>query len=562
MNLIEQLKDAGQDFEFYPTTKEMIRTIFEHRRHPYSDGSGCRVDDFGNVLDIGCGTCNFKRFVDELNEPFERPNGDYVDRSMCVRISNYYVMEKSRILIDRLPADAIVLGADFHENTLIDKPVETIFCNPPYSEYEDWAARIITESTCKSIYLIIPQRWKNSEKIQTALKRIKSIYTRNHDGEWDETDAAQVIGSFDFLDAERSARAKVDILYINKSQTDKNSGFDNFFDEVFDMGVKDDKFDFQSAEYREEMKNELLSGRNKIEILCNGYAAAQRTLFEHFQTICGLSADILETIGIKKNNVKEALKMKFSGLKTLYWNLAFDCLEEITSRLTSTSRDKMKSRFDKLLTVDFNAANVYSLVIWVIKNANDYYKSQMVDFFMNMTSPENIQNYKSNQRVFVRNGWGYSNEKHSHYTLDYRIVCSKSSLPSVGERYNRWHPTIREMLEVKLQDVCTVANNLGFHIGETQYPESYGQKGHCMLKDGAELFEFKLYMNGNVHLKFNKEFIKALNVEVSRELGWIHSREDIAREFVPEMAKGAEKYFDKSLKIELSNAPALMNSEL
>lgn len=42
--LIEQLKDAEQDFEFYPTTKEMIRTIFEHRRHPWIDGSGYRVD--------------------------------------------------------------------------------------------------------------------------------------------------------------------------------------------------------------------------------------------------------------------------------------------------------------------------------------------------------------------------------------------------------------------------------------------------------------------------------------------------------------------------------------
>lgn len=559
MNLIEQLKDAGQDFEFYPTTKEMIRCIFEHRRHGYEDSHrGYHVTDFGTVLDIGCGTCNFKRFVDELNAPLERHDGSHVDRSKCVSISQYYVMEKSRILIDRLPADAIVLGVDFHENTLIDKPVDTIFCNPPYSEYEDWAAKIITESACKSIYLIIPQRWKNSEKIQLALETLKPVYRARNN--FRDEQPFEVIGSFDFLDAERAARAKVDIVFINKSGTPRDSGFDKFFDEVFDMSARNDKFDFQSAEYRAEMKNELLTGRNKIETLCNGYATAQRTLFEHFQTICGLDADILETIGIQKKNVKEALKMKFKGLKTLYWNLAFDCLEEITSRLTSTSREQMKDRFDKLLTVDFNASNVYALVIWVIKNANDYYKSQMVDFFLRMSSPDNVQNYKSNQRVFEQNRWGYSNENHSHYTLDYRIVCGSSSLPG-NDRW-RMKQTVRDILEIKLQDVCTVANNLGFQIGETQYPENYGQKGHCMLKDGAELFEFKLYMNGNVHLKFNKEFIKALNVEVSRELGWIHSAADIAREFVPEMAKGAEKYFDKSLKISLSNAPALMNCEM
>lgn len=556
--LITQLKDAGQDFELYPTTKEMIRTIFEHRRHPYSDGSGYSVDDFGTVLDIGCGTCNFKRFVDELNAPFERHDGSYSDRSKCVTIQQYYVMEKSRILIDRLPADAIVLGVDFHENTLIDKPVDTIFCNPPYSEYEDWAAKIIRESACKSIYLIIPQRWKNSEKIQLALENVSRVCTRRS-GYREFEDPAQVIGSFDFMDAERAARAKVDIVFINKSGTSGDSGFDKFFDEVFSMGSSGDKYNFQSAEYREEMKNELLTGRNKIETLCNGYAEAQRTLFEHFQVICGLDTDILETIGVQKKNVKEALKMKFKGLKTLYWNLAFDCLEEITSRLTSTSRDKMKKRFDKLLTVDFNADNVYSLVIWVIKNANDYYKNQMIDFFMAMSSPENVQNYKSNQRVFTRDGWGYRNQKHDHYTLDYRIVCTKHALPGEVTSYSMY-ATLKDDMSRKISDVCTVANNLGFHVGETIFPADYGQKGYVMQADGTVLFEFKCYRNGNVHMKFNKEFIKALNVEVSRELGWIHSREDIAREFVPEMAAGAEKYFDKTLKIGLSSVPQLMNS--
>lgn len=34
-----------------------------------------------------------------------------------------------------------------------------------------------------------------------------------------------------------------------------------------------------------------------------------------------------------------------------------------------------------------------------------------------------------------------------------------------------------------------------------------------------------------------------MNVEVSRLLGWIRSKEDIAREFPEDMAKGAEKYF-------------------
>lgn len=231
--LVEQLKTEGQDFEFYPTTKEMIRCIWEHRRKPYSDGSGLRIENFEDVLDIGCGTCNFKRFIDEFNEQYIKrwDAGGGEERcsySDTVRIGQYYVIEKSRILIDRLDANTIVLGTNFHENTLIDKPVGTIFCNPPYSEYEEWTERIIRESVCDSIYLVIPQRWKNSEKIRLALETVKAPYNRFSDT-FEDQEKAQVLGRFDFLDAERAARAKVDVVFINKSNTKKETGFDAFF---------------------------------------------------------------------------------------------------------------------------------------------------------------------------------------------------------------------------------------------------------------------------------------------------------------------------------------------
>lgn len=565
--LVEQLKAEGQDFEFYPTTKEMIRCIWEHRRKPYSDGSGFRIDDFGDVLDIGCGTCNFKKYIREFNESFIEYNEDGSVRRNhdTVGFGQYYVMEKSKILIDRLDANTIVLGTDFHENTLIDKPVGTIFCNPPYSEYEDWTARIIRESVCDSIYLVIPQRWKNSEKIRLALETVKAPYNRFSD-EFEEQEKAQVLGSFDFLDAERAARAKVDVVFIDKSHTKKESGFDAFFDEVFGMQEKKEKQPWEEAKEKvDEVKSELATGKNKIEILCNGYTEAQQTLFNHFKVISGLDADILATIGIQKEKVKTALKAKFSGLKNIYWQAAFDCLDEITSRLTSTSRQSMLDRFTTLKTVDFNASNVYALIVWVIKNANTYYKSQMIDFFKALSSKENVKEYVSNKRVFERDDWGYKNGKYDRYTLDYRIVCTEYALPGCAGYASRWDAPAeqtRSIFEKKIEDICTVANNLGFKPGDIDFPEGYGKKGVVYMNDGKfkpdVLFEFRPYRNRNVHVKFNKEFIKALNVEVARELGWIHSREDIAREFIPEMAEGAEKYFDRHFQIGLSSVPLML----
>lgn len=551
--LVKQLKEAGQDFEFYPTSPEMIKCIWEHRCHKAECKDGTfhyYSDALGDVLDIGCGTCNFSKWISEFNKelPEDQKRSD-------VYINKYYVIEKSKILIDQLDAETIVLGTDFQQTTLIDKPVDTIFCNPPYSEYEDWTVKIIKESVCKNIYLIIPQRWKDSEKIKIALEKyITTPYNRYSDN-FENLPKVEVLGSFDFMDAERSARAKVDVIYINKSDTRKGSAFDTFFDEVFTM---EDKKEYQEQAEEKKIKTELAAGKNKIEILCDGYAAAQRQLFDHFKVITSLDADILDTIGIRKEKVKSALEIKIEGLKNIYWSAAFDCLDEITSRLTSKSREDLYRRFALLQSVDFTAPNVYALVVWVIKNSNQYFISQMLDFFFALSSPENVRNYKSNQRVFEDDGWGYRNRKHDHYTLDYRIICTQYALPCgrSGQYYDRG---IERDMRQRISDICTVANNLGFPHGYIDFPPAYGKKGIVyMADDKTVLFEFRCYMNNNVHIKLNKEFIKALNVVVAKELGWIHSREDIAKEFVPEMAEGAEKYFDRTLQIGLTDAPLML----
>ena len=569
--LVEQLKTEGEDFEFYPTTREMVKTIWNHRRRKWSDGSP-KIDSFGAVLDIGCGTCNFRRWVREFDEEAAKePNGD----RKTVGMGNYYVMEKSRILLDKLEPDIVVLGTDFHEATLIDKAVDTIFCNPPYREYEDWAARIITESVCKDIYLIIPRRWKKSEKIMLALKRL-NLSLEPHSVKrceflivYQETlTDVEVIGSADFLDAERTARAKVDILHICKKYTSKDAAFDTFFDEVFGMPDTGKKYDFEHEERRSEadaLKAELLTGKNKIEILCRGFDEKQKQLFEHFKTICGLDVEVLKAIGVRKDAVKEALKKNFEGLKNLYWQAAFDCLEEITSRLTSQSRKALLERFTILKTVDFTPSNIYALIVWVIKNANRYTEQQMIDFFMALSSKENVRNYVSNKRAFEEDRWRYTSRenRNTHYTLDYRIIVTKYALP--GEAGYEWHDsTVRDVFHTKISDICTVANNLGFPVGLIDIPRSYGARGTAKTTIGGKpetLFEFRCYQNGNVHIKFNMEFMKALNVAVARKLGWIHKAADIAREFTPEMAQGAERYFDAFKGLSLETGARLLLPE-
>lgn len=541
--LIEELKENEQDFEFYPTTKEIIGAIFEHRMNM---GSGYRnVADLGDVLDIGCGTCNFRKFITEFNQKIKDDKTKYDSygnfRGDTLGFGKYYVMEKSKILLDRLDSDVVVLGTDFNTNTLMDKKVDTIFCNPPYSQFELWTKRIITESNCKDVYLIIPERWKENKDIIKTLDNMKAKY--------------KVIGSFDFLHAERQARAKIDIVYIDKSEVKEDLCFDTWFDEVFKMRDKTDKSEFaEEREKKENLKSNLVNAESKVGMLVQLYQDEQKTLFEHFTAISSLDIDILESIGVSKKAVKASLKHRCENLKNLYWEAVFDNLEEITDRLTTETRRNMLNKFTGLKQVDFTPQNIYSLIIWVIKNANQYYNEQLIDFFKKLSSEENVKAYKSNHKTFTKERWRFM-ENNSHYTLDYRIVCDEFHF---GDRYS-WRQDISDFkVREILGDICTIANNLGFIATNKDIASEFGQKYNVFMGAGKILFEYKYYKNGNTHIKFNKEFIKAMNVEVSRLLGWIKCKEDIAKEFTPEMADGAEKYFKANNFINLTTSNIML----
>ena len=523
--LIEELKENNQDFEFYPTTKEMIKCIYNDMESGHN-----------NILDIGCGTCNFKKFFEEFEVEASKK-----DSFHYTKLGKYYVIEKSRILLDKLDKDTIVLGTDFRTTLLIDKKVETIFCNPPYSEFEEWTKEIILNGNCNVAYLVIPQRWKDDILIQKAIETAKV--------------EASVLGSFDFLNAERAARAKVDVVKIDKRASFENryyssslddfnkAAFDRWFDETFKMrdSSKDNKYEWDiEREETEKIKNQLVSTeQSKAKLLVDLYNAEQEELFKHFQAICSLDVDVLNTIGIKKESVKEAIKQKVKSLKVKYWKIAFEELEEITNRLTSKTREDMLKKFAELLTVDFTVENIYPLILWVIKNANEYYDNQLIEFFKTLSSVENAKPYKSNHRIGTDN-WRFADEN-SHYALDYRIICDRFSF---GSHYS-WEPEInpRQSKQI-IEDILTIANNLGFATKGINIPDYFGEKCNIYLKDSKEIFmEYKTYKNRNTHIKFNKEFMKAMNVEVSRLLGWIKSAEDIKKEFPEELAKGAEKYF-------------------
>ncbi|MCJ7774378.1 MAG: hypothetical protein MUP22_14745 [Desulfobacterales bacterium] len=243
--VVKQLKKNDQDFEWYPTTNEILerikKDIWKQR------GNKFRPNEWPSfsMLDIGAG------------------NGKSLD---YLKPSKKYAIEKSLIHNNDLPADIFVIGTEFYESTLIDKQVDVVFCNPPYSEYDVWTEKIIKEANAETIYLVIPARWNDNEIIKDVLKFREA--------------SAVSLGRFDFLNAERQARANVEIVMIDLTLGHRRSGaatdpFDLWFEQTFSFNTnkekQSDSRDYRKATLEEKLENQLTTGKGVIPALVELY---------------------------------------------------------------------------------------------------------------------------------------------------------------------------------------------------------------------------------------------------------------------------------------------------
>lgn len=515
---LSELKQNNQDFEWYPTTDEIINCVRNHLyTHTYRNNS---------ILDIGAGDGRvLKALTDDKD-------------TQC------YSIEKSEILRNRQDKDIIPLGCDFWQNTLIDKEVDTIFCNPPYAEYETWCEKIIKEANVTNgIYFVIPERYKQSLIINRALK------TRMLE------DKVVSLGSFDFLNAERSARAKVEVVFIkilNERYSNGSSAFDLFLDENFSF---DTTSKFNEDTHRERIKNELINSKNHIESLVKLYEADMQRLICNFKAISSLDSEILEEIGFKKSTLKKSIQSRINGLKNLYWAELFDRYEPITSKFISSYRNTILGKLSSRKNIDFNIENIYAITIWFLKNASDDFGQQIIDFYIKLSEPENTRAYKSNKH-FVEDTWRYlsRNEIRQRFRsgenktlLDYRLVMSRQCFSKTDWRNNLL--LTRDGMDF-LRDFITVARNLGFGAENSyllsknyyEYPLSSGEKYYLYFSTGEVMLEFKTYKNGNFHIKVNEKLMKALNIEAGRLLGWLRSPSEASEELDIKQSD-AEQYF-------------------
>lgn len=554
--LVKEIKESGENYEWYPTTSEIVEVVAK-----WIATHGEMTHD---ILDIGCGNGGFFEKLDKTQFFYV---DDYKSENFHSKLSrNYtkYGIEKSCILAEQLPEDVILLGSDFTTNTLIDKKVDCIFCNPPYSQFDLWAERIIREGNADKIVLVIPERWKNSNPIKEAL------FQRKY--------KAEVIGNFDFMNAERKARAKVDVVAISPENiggryyTGRASDpFDLWFDTTFKLNAEKQK----ERDYEEEQKkkNELIENGDTAEKLVKFYNADMQKLYDNYRALEKLDADIFKELKVDVNMLKSSLRERLKGLKLLYWDLLFKKYDRITTRLTTKGRDKVIKRLNDNTAIDFTLENIFQLTMWIIRHSNTLFDDQLTDFFFTLARAENIHRYKSNLR-WNDSDWKYLKDKcyeYGHYRenvarktlrnimLDYRVIVTDWRNFDMDWSRSRLTDSCRDFL----YDMSVIGENLGFEL-DFKIPDKYEDiefddwnNFDIRTKDGKLFANVKLYKNGNRHVKFCKEFMQKLNVEMARINGWIHSKDE-AKEAFGYSESEINSIWNKNLKIGIGEGKKLL----
>lgn len=493
MNLVKRLKEAGQDFEWYPTTPEILAAaksiVHETVRFRH---------DRLSILDIGAGR------GDALNALSEQ--GDAL-----------YAIEISSELISELPDHVTLLGTDFKLQTLIDKPVDVIFCNPPYSEYVQWVRKIIDEANCRHLLLVIPERWAEVPVLSTAIARRGFVTKRSQ--------------PFSFLDAERKARATVELVHLYLRSGAKDA-FDPWFEDTFPYtGESRGLGDLQEVEEAIEVDG-LVQARPLVDVLEDRYQAELSQLVAVFKAIRGLDIEVINELGASKEKLISALSGRIKGLKSKYWRWLLNHTERVTDRLTSTSRNKVLGELSKRGHVDFTSGNAYEVILWVIRQANTMLDDQLVAVFRKLSGEDCAIPYKSNTR-FAKGRFRYDMEDLGPYKLDYRIISNSRC-------FSGWSGVSSDFGERPIEllnDVRTIAINLGFSDIEAPCRHEYAVSKAYVLKGKApgsnklvQFVSFRGYANGNLHLKLHPTFMLRLNVEAARILKWVSSPEEAAEE--------------------------------
>lgn len=522
--LVQTIKANDQDYEFYPTTDEIIQCIVAK--------VASRYNDYVNILDVGCGN---GKTLQKLGRYLSNANSGL----HSTHVTKLLGIEKSGALRGVCSADIAIIGCDFLQSNLTNRKLGFVFCNPPFSEFEWWVYKLVDECDCNDLVMVLPKRWSESSQISDIMQK-RGV-------------TAEVLGSFDFLDAERSARAEVDVIRI-KGLKRKTS----YFSEVLKDTIKDEDFinwktyNSRKSQEKTDLKskledkegNLLVTGDDYVQMLVNLYNDELDKLKKLLEALGNIPTDVFYELNCDFEKLLKVVEDKYSDIDKRYWQEVITRLAPITKRLITKERQELLDYVNEL-QLDFNAENLYHAVIVCIKAVNINVDKQVLSVYNKLIEDCNVEAYKSNKRVFSDDN--INTKQPSKLKLSCRVVKQLTGLRCGCSGIWKNDTKLTESCRDFLSDLVVIIKNLGYSLDSEVYLQEFqnahwynnryiaGEKNYIMGNYGKlqniAIVEFKFFKNGNIHFKFNSDFLLKLNVIKGKLEGWLHDKNDVMQEF-------------------------------
>ena len=541
LSLVQDLKDADQDFEWYPTTDHQIEMITNDIKtiKKHFDFTN-RYSEVVKVLDVGAGD---GRVLQAFQSSFEQDEHFNIDP---------FAIEKASIHTATYRKKGItLLGTEFNQVNFISKKCDIAFVNPPYSEFSYWLETLINHLNFSLLYAVIPERWIDDPSIKETMK-IRGVKF------------SKIIAESDFLNADRAARAKVNIVRFSFEELNPDNikatsrhykpTIGRYITDPFQLFIENElglkktysKTTEKFNEYteRERVRKEmttkgttcfdLVESKGILWALLENYEHDLANTLKQYKLISSIDPQLLQELGVDYEALRKGAKEKLLGYRNVYWSLLFEKLEAISTRLTNKNKKNLLTKLSAN-ALDFTYTNAIYIIQYAVEMGNELIEQSLIEVFVNLTSPDAISHYyKSNEHVYSDN-WRYNqcDNKKAKYLLDYRFIhTSYGNFSS-----NSWSKGLNESAREFTNDLFVVFKLLGYsNLYSTSAYEylSYGDKLSIMgtTPDGEviELITIKYYKNGNKHIKFNQEAMLRFNVTVSRLLGWVRSKDEFIDE--------------------------------
>ncbi|MFS1428202.1 DUF4942 domain-containing protein [Vibrio splendidus] len=571
---VELIKGTSEDKEFYPSTTSIINAV----KSDILTICGGSLNGV-SILDIGAGD---GRVLEGIAK--EEIVSGYTDQTAEFRHNPYstsYVAPKVKLMgIEQSPSlvsiwhnSIIPVGTDFFKANLMDISADLSYCNPPFSVFNVWITKVITESMSKSVYFTAPVRWSKSVEINNAI-RLRQANTTS-------------LGFFSFADGDRPVRkerADVEVFRIdfNSANSDGSNNYVNpmslWLQETFgDAYVKEKAVEKTVSERVQEhnskvtINNAPVVGDDYIASLISLYNIERDTIINAIEAFSKIDASVLATLNLDINDAFRTMRTNLAVLRCDYWRELFKNIKDLNQRFPSKVIYSFSKLLDKQTTADFTNSNIRAVLIWILKNADSFGDELLESTVNSLMMSCNISLYKSNRSRFTLGEWEYANrrpESLSHIKLnttkriiatEYMWTKNKEFLSSDG----RITATVKDLIN----DLLVLATNRGFKTDDFDLIKTDWQSGKPKLFKYTEaltgktltLMQVKVFKSGTVHFNFDSKFINQINVEFGKRKGWITTPREAADELEIDINEALIAFNQSNSFTSINNTALLLN---